>query len=164
MTDFDPRCLKLEITESVVMENADLAITMLNQLRELGIQLSIDDFGTGYSSLSYLHRFPVNNLKVDRSFISGMSLGDENLEIVRSITMLARNLGMEVIAEGIETKEQLAQLRALSCGYGQGYLFSKPLEAEAAGLLIQDSQLKPLSDWTESQKDNSKYFDSALVM
>jgi diguanylate cyclase (GGDEF)-like protein len=163
-TDLDPRCLKLEITESVVMENADLAITILNQLRELGIQLSIDDFGTGYSSLSYLHRFPVNHLKIDRSFISGMSLGDENLEIVRSITMLARNLGMEVIAEGIETKEQLAQLRALSCRFGQGYLFSKPLEAEAAGLLIQRDRPVASSHWTESHNDNNKYVNSSLVM
>jgi diguanylate cyclase (GGDEF)-like protein len=162
VTDFDPRCLKLEITESVVMDNADLAITMLHRLRELGIQLSIDDFGTGYSSLSYLHRFPVDNLKIDRSFISGMSLGDENLEIVRSITMLARNLGMEVIAEGIETKEQLAQLRALSCRFGQGYLFSKPLEAEAAALLIQKDRSIALPDWTEPQKDNS--LNSSLVM
>jgi diguanylate cyclase (GGDEF)-like protein len=164
VTDLDPRCLKLEITESVVMENADLAITMLNQLRELGIQLSIDDFGTGYSSLSYLHRFPVNNLKIDGSFIGGMSLGDENLEIVRSITMLARNLGMEVVAEGIETKEQLAQLRALSCKFGQGYLFSKPLEAEAAALLIQGDRPVALSHWTESHNDNNKYVNSSLVM
>ncbi len=136
-TNFDPRALKLEITESVVMDNPDLAIRILNQLHDLGIELSIDDFGTGYSSLSYLHRFPVNNLKIDRSFISGMGLGDENLEIVRTITMLARNLGMKVIAEGIETKEQLAQLRALSCELGQGYLFSKPMDAESVDALMQ---------------------------
>ncbi|HEX8130066.1 MAG TPA: EAL domain-containing protein [Pyrinomonadaceae bacterium] len=166
-TGLDPRSLKLEITESVVMENADLAITMLNQLHELGIQLSIDDFGTGYSSLSYLHRFPVSNLKIDRSFISRMSLGDENLEIVRTIIMLARNLGMEVIAEGIETEEQLAQLRALSCGFGQGYLFSMPLPAESAVALLPQDQETPaaLSSQTNPHGEaESKYLYSSLVM
>jgi diguanylate cyclase (GGDEF)-like protein len=137
-TDFDPRCLRLEITESVVMENAEQAAHMLSQLRELGVHLSIDDFGTGYSSLSYLHRFPVTTLKIDRSFISRMGAGDENLEIVRTIMTLASNLGMEVIAEGVETKEQLAQLRALKCDYGQGYLFSRPVQSADAEQLIQE--------------------------
>jgi diguanylate cyclase (GGDEF)-like protein len=166
-TGLDPRSLKLEITESVVMDNADLAINMLKQLHELGIQLSIDDFGTGYSSLSYLHRFPVNNLKIDRSFISRMGLGDENLEIVRTIIMLARNLSMEVIAEGIETEEQLAQLRALSCGFGQGYLFSMPLAAESATALIQQDQQKAnaLSSPTDAHREgDNKYISSSLVM
>jgi len=164
-TNFDPRALKLEITESVVMDNPDLAIRILNQLHDLGIELSIDDFGTGYSSLSYLHRFPVNNLKIDRSFISGMGLGDENLEIVRTITMLARNLGMKVIAEGIETKEQLAQLRALSCELGQGYLFSKPMDAESVDALMRKDQQDSLPYSIElHQKDNNKYLDSSLVM
>jgi EAL domain-containing protein (putative c-di-GMP-specific phosphodiesterase class I) len=94
------------------------------------VHLSIDDFGTGYSSLSYLHRFPVNTLKIDRSFIGRMATGDENSEIVRTICTLANNLGMEVVAEGIETREQLELLRSLKCEYGQGYLFSKPLDAE----------------------------------
>ncbi len=164
-TELDPRCLKLEITESVVMDNPELAITILNKLHEFGIELSIDDFGTGYSSLSYLHRFPVNDLKIDRSFISGMGLGDENLEIVRTITVLARNLGMKVIAEGIETKEQLAQLRALSCELGQGYLFSEPVDAESLASFIQKDQQNSLLNSIEfSQKDNSKYLDSSLVM
>jgi diguanylate cyclase (GGDEF)-like protein len=166
-TGLDPRSLKLEITESVVMENADLAINMLKQLRALGVQLSIDDFGTGYSSLSYLHRFPVNNLKIDRSFISRMGLGDENLEIVRTVIMLARNLGMEVIAEGIETKEQLAQLRALSCGFGQGYLFSMPLAAASAtALMLQGQQTPPaLSSPTDAHPEgDNKYLYSSLVM
>ncbi|MCA1635727.1 MAG: EAL domain-containing protein [Acidobacteria bacterium] len=166
-TGLDPRSLKLEITESVVMDNADLAINMLQQLHNLGIQLSIDDFGTGYSSLSYLHRFPVNNLKIDRSFISRMGLGDENLEIVRTIIMLARNLGMEVIAEGIETKEQLAQLRALSCSFGQGYLFSVPLDAESAVALIRQVQQNAaaLPSPADAPRDgDSKYLYSSLVM
>jgi diguanylate cyclase (GGDEF)-like protein len=123
----NPHCLKLEITESVVMENAETATAMFKELRALGVQLSIDDFGTGYSSLSYLHRFPVNYLKIDRSFVGRMTENDDNAEIVRTIVTLARNLGMEVIAEGIETAAQNEQLKALGCEYGQGYLFSRPV-------------------------------------
>lgn len=144
-TDFDPRWLRLEITESVVMENAEAATSMLLQLRELGAHLSIDDFGTGYSSLSYLHRFPVTTLKIDRSFIGRMGEGDENSEIVRTIMTLANNLGMEVVAEGVETEEQLAQLRTLKCEYGQGYLFSRPVNAEAAEMLILDRSPKAIA-------------------
>jgi len=162
-TDFDARSLKLEITETVVMANADLAITILEQLHALGIQLSIDDFGTGYSSLSYLHRFPAQILKIDRSFIGRMGLGDENLEIVRTIIMLARNLGMEVIAEGVETKEQLAQLRALSCGYGQGYLFSVPLDAESAAALLQQGRPDSTASSYKAEP-HGKHLDSSLVM
>lgn len=138
-TGFNPTCLRLEITETVVMENAELATNTLLQLRKLGVHLSIDDFGTGYSSLSYLHRFPVNTLKIDRSFISRMANGDENSEIVRTICTLANNLGMEVVAEGVETREQLALLRTLKCEYGQGYLFSRPVDAEkATALALED--------------------------
>jgi len=108
--------------------------------------LSIDDFGTGYSSLSYLHRFPVNTLKIDRSFIGRMSKGNENSEIVRTICTLANNLGMEVVAEGVETREQLELLRLLKCEYGQGYLFAKPLDAETATrLIIEDPSREILS-------------------
>jgi EAL domain-containing protein (putative c-di-GMP-specific phosphodiesterase class I) len=136
-TGFDAHNLKLEITESVVMENASVATATLGQLGELGIKLYIDDFGTGYSSLSYLHRFPVGTLKIDRSFVSRMNAQDENLEIIRTIIQLAHNLRMEVIAEGVETGEQLAQLKGLKCEYGQGYLFSEPVDAEMAGALIK---------------------------
>ncbi len=124
-----PHCLKLEITESVVMENAEAAAMMFKQLRSVGVQLSIDDFGTGYSSLSYLHRFPLNYLKIDRSFVSRLTTDNDN-SIVRTISTLARNLGMEVIAEGIETDEQYQQLKALGCEYGQGYLFSRPVDSD----------------------------------
>jgi EAL domain-containing protein (putative c-di-GMP-specific phosphodiesterase class I) len=109
---------------------------MLGQLRALGVEISIDDFGTGYSSLSYLHRFPISTLKVDRSFVSSMTDNQENLEIVRTIVGLARNLKMEVVAEGVETADQVAKLRALGCEYGQGYYFSKALNAEKAVRLL----------------------------
>jgi diguanylate cyclase (GGDEF)-like protein len=139
-TGLPPHLLKLEITESAVMDNAETAASMLRQLRDIGIQLSIDDFGTGYSSLSYLHRFPVDTLKIDRSFVSRMGEGDENAEIVRTIITLASNLGMAVIAEGVETEEQHAQLSALKCEYGQGYLYSRAVDAVAAQELIRQSQ------------------------
>jgi diguanylate cyclase (GGDEF)-like protein/PAS domain S-box-containing protein len=135
-TGLDARALKLEITESVLMESPDTAAALLQQLRELGAALHLDDFGTGYSSLSYLHRFPIDGLKIDRSFVSQMAGGGKSLELVRSIIALARNLGLGVVAEGIETAEQAAQLRALDCEQGQGYLFSKPVESGAAGELI----------------------------
>jgi diguanylate cyclase (GGDEF)-like protein/PAS domain S-box-containing protein len=137
-TNVEPHSLKLEITESMVMENFETAIEMLNQLRTLGIELSIDDFGTGYSSLSYLHRFPISTLKIDRSFVSRMSDNNENAEIVRTILMLARSLKMDVVAEGVETKDQLTQLAMLECEYGQGYYFSKPLDSEGAARLLAE--------------------------
>ncbi|MBV8882539.1 MAG: EAL domain-containing protein [Chroococcidiopsidaceae cyanobacterium CP_BM_RX_35] len=132
----DPRTLKLELTESAIVENVESANLMLAQLRKLGIQLCMDDFGTGYSSLSYLHRFPIDMLKIDRSFVSRMSLDNENSEIVRTIVTLAHNLGMNMTAEGVETAEQLALLKELKCEYGQGYFFSKPINSEAATALI----------------------------
>jgi diguanylate cyclase (GGDEF)-like protein/PAS domain S-box-containing protein len=138
-TKLDPRSLKLEITESVVMENIENATEMLKQLRGLGVRLSIDDFGTGYSSLSYLHRFPIDTLKIDRSFVIRMVDNNENIEIVRTILMLAKNLGMDVVAEGVETKEQLALLRKLGCENGQGYFFSKPTSVSGAEKLISDT-------------------------
>ncbi|HYP01144.1 MAG TPA: EAL domain-containing protein, partial [Pyrinomonadaceae bacterium] len=138
-TKINPEGLKLEITESAVMDDVDTATEMLKKLRALGVKLSIDDFGTGYSSLSYLHRFPIDTLKVDRSFVVNMSEDSENVEIVRTIVSLAQNLGMNVIAEGVETKEQLAALRKLGCENGQGYLFSKPVDAKSAENLICDT-------------------------
>lgn len=137
-TGIDAHCLKLEITESAIMENTESAMDMLLQLKAMGIQLSVDDFGTGYSSLGYLYRFPMDVLKIDRSFVSRVDVDGEKLELVRTIITLAWNLGMDVVAEGVETTKQLAQLKALKCEYGQGFLFSKPLpRLEAAKLIPQ---------------------------
>ena len=138
-TGLDPARLKLEITESVIVENAARAVDMLTRLRALGVQLHMDDFGTGYSSLSYLHRFQIDTLKIDRSFIHAMGDQGENSEIVRTIVTLARNLGIDVIAEGVETNQQLAQLRALGCGQVQGFLFSRPVPREAVPALLEQA-------------------------
>ena len=138
-TGVKPQSVKLEITESVVMENVDTATDMLRQLRGLGVKLAIDDFGTGYSSLSYLHRFPIDTLKIDRSFVTRMSENNENTEIVRTIVVLAQNLGMDVVAEGVETNEQLVLLQKLGCENGQGYFFSKPVNADGAEKIIAET-------------------------
>ena len=137
-TGLEARFLRLEVTESHVMENSQMAITIMNRLRELGIQLSIDDFGTGYSSLSYLQRLPINYLKIDRSFINLMNSNHENGEIVRAIVMLAKNLNMQVIAEGIETEEQALQLINLDCPFGQGFFYSKPTSAAQAEAILEN--------------------------
>lgn len=139
-TDCQPNCLKLEITETVIMENVILATTVLNQLKNRNIKLSIDDFGTGYSSLSYLHQFPINSLKIDRSFVSQLDsdMTGQSLKIVSAITALAHNLGLDIVAEGIETQEQMQQLKQLKCEKGQGYLFSKPVDSYQATKLLHN--------------------------
>ncbi len=131
--------LQLEITESTLMEGKQETIDLLKKIRKRGVTLSIDDFGTGYSSLRYLHRFPLNNLKIDRSFVQGMLDEKENFEIVKTIIALARTLKMDVIAEGVETLKQLKVLKALNCKIGQGYLFSKPLDSDSIELLLDGS-------------------------
>jgi len=128
--------LKLEITESTVMADPAAAVEMLQQIKALGIRLAIDDFGTGYSSLSYLHRFPLDTLKIDRSFISGMGDDGEGMEIARTILPMANNLRLDVVAEGVETVQQVAMLRKLHCKYAQGFYFSKPLSAEGTAALL----------------------------
>lgn len=129
--------LKLEVTESVIMHNPEATARTLMELKDLGVTLSIDDFGTGYSSLSYLHRFPFDTLKIDRSFIVSMEEKRENLEIIRTIAVLAHTLGMDVIAEGVENAAQLKRLRGLGLEYGQGFLFSRPLDEAAAGEVLR---------------------------
>jgi diguanylate cyclase (GGDEF)-like protein/PAS domain S-box-containing protein len=135
-TGLAPKQLKLEITESSIMQDAVSAAKVLTQLKARNVQISIDDFGTGYSSLSRLHEFPIDTLKIDRSFISLISRSGEKTELVQAIIILAHSLGMDVVAEGVETTEQLARLRQLQCEYGQGYLFSKPLTQQAVVMLL----------------------------
>jgi Amt family ammonium transporter len=134
--------LKLELTESAVMENPQSAVNQLNQLRDIGIQLWIDDFGTGYSSLSYLKRFPINGLKIDRSFVSGKEGKKENMEIVKMIIGLARTLNIKVVAEGVENLKQLSELKQMSCDSAQGFFFSKPVDGQAATAMVQDMKCR----------------------
>ncbi|PSB28033.1 two-component system response regulator [Stenomitos frigidus] len=135
-TQLTPQQLKLEITESAIMENAQAAGSILQALRKQQIQLSIDDFGTGYSSLSYLHSFPVDTLKIDRSFIKQMGEHSDSLGLVPLIINIAQKMGMTVVAEGIETQTQLDHLKALNCDFGQGFLFFKPLEPDKVSALF----------------------------
>ncbi len=137
-TKLNPQSLKLEITESAIMENIESAAQTIIQLKNLGIQLYIDDFGTGYSSLSFIHRFPFDALKIDTSFIRKIDTTGENLEIIKTIVALAQNLGIYIVAEGVETDVQLQKLREMGCinGQGQGYFFSKPLNPEDVQLLL----------------------------
>jgi diguanylate cyclase (GGDEF)-like protein/PAS domain S-box-containing protein len=137
-TGLSPRQLKLEVTESTVMEHSDRSLKVLQELDELGIALSTDDFGTGYSSLSYLQRFPFERLKIDRSFINIMDNDEKSGAIVKTILMLGENLNIEVVAEGIETFSQLEKLRALGCTTGQGYLFSRPVDRETAENFLEN--------------------------
>jgi diguanylate cyclase (GGDEF)-like protein/PAS domain S-box-containing protein len=134
-TGLDPKTLKLEITESIVMDN-NAAIATIKRLKALGIQISIDDFGTGYSSLSYLHRFPFDVIKIDRTFTSRMATDRESLSIVKTITALALELGKSVIAEGVEEEEHQRILSEIGCQYGQGYLYSKPIDSASANALL----------------------------
>jgi diguanylate cyclase (GGDEF)-like protein/PAS domain S-box-containing protein len=136
----DPRHLKLEITESIVMRNAESAIASLHALKALGIQLAIDDFGTGYSSLAYLKRFPVDTLKIDRSFVDGLGNDPQDTAIVRSVVALAKSLHLSITGEGVETVTQQAHLRALGCERGQGYLFARPVPADDCAALIRDDR------------------------
>jgi predicted signal transduction protein with EAL and GGDEF domain len=135
-----PSSIRLEITESMIMGDAERSVKILAELKELGVHLSIDDFGTGYSSLSYLHRFPADTLKIDRSFVSRMDDSPECFQIINSIMSLARNLKMNVIAEGPETEAHVQHLQGLNCDYGQGYFFSRPVDAAKIEQLLS-------SDW-----------------
>jgi diguanylate cyclase (GGDEF)-like protein len=136
-TGVQPGTVELEITESTILQQSAAVMDMLGRLKALGVRLHVDDFGTGYSSLSYLHRLPMDALKIDRSFVSGN--GDDQLQIVRTIVAMAHALGVEVVTEGIENAGVLAQLRALRCEYGQGYLFARPACAEEAEALLDSA-------------------------
>ncbi|GAC1348508.1 MAG: hypothetical protein NVSMB18_36900 [Acetobacteraceae bacterium] len=132
-------CLKLEITESVIMRDAETTIRTLWELKDLGLHLAVDDFGTGYSSLSYLKRLPLDVLKIDRSFVSGIGINQEDTAIIQAIMAMAKSLNLKVTGEGIETAEQATLLGEWGCDRGQGYLFSKPLDSQTAGALLEAS-------------------------
>ena len=136
-----PNSLVLEVTEGALMQDFDAAIKLMRRLRDMGIRISMDDFGTGYSSLSYLHKFPFDNLKIDQSFIFRFA---EDSEIVRTILLMGHALGLRVVAEGVETLENVSDLRALECDYGQGYYFSKPVTAQEATALLEKYEHVPL--------------------
>lgn len=135
-TGLDPTNLVIELTETALIENADTAVAMLDRIREFGVRVHLDDFGNGYSSLSYLQRFPIDRLKIDKSFVAGLASSREDQAIVKAILSLADSLGKGVIAEGIETSDQLERLRGMDCGYGQGYLFSRALAHGPASALV----------------------------
>jgi diguanylate cyclase (GGDEF)-like protein len=137
-TGLDARSLRLEITESVLMDNPALANARLEKLRDLGIQLQIDDFGTGLSSLGYLQNFPIRTIKIDKSFVREMSESGGDFGLIKTILSMAHDLGMDAIAEGVETEEQLSELRQLQCEYVQGYLCSRPLDAASAGRFLKE--------------------------
>jgi len=139
-TGLAPNSLRLELTESVTMRDEERTTQILSELRKLGVRLCIDDFGTGYSSLSYLRRFALDILKIDRSFVSDMLINGESQEIVKTILSLGSNLGMKVIAEGVETAEQASQLKSLGCEFAQGYFFSKPLDPVAVARTLVASE------------------------
>jgi EAL domain-containing protein (putative c-di-GMP-specific phosphodiesterase class I) len=131
-----PHTLRLEITESVTIQNAQQAIEILHRLRQFGVRVSIDDFGTGYSSLSYLHQLPFDTLKIDRAFVSALQSRSDGGQIVQTILDLAKNLSLDVIAEGTESEEHVNILHQMGCGYAQGYFFSLPLDETAANEML----------------------------
>jgi EAL domain-containing protein (putative c-di-GMP-specific phosphodiesterase class I) len=136
-TGLAPDTLVLEITESMIMEDAEYNVDVLGRLKDLGVRIAVDDFGTGYSNLAYLKRFPMDMVKIDKSFVDGLGEKPEDTAIVEAVISLAHALGLRTVAEGIETTEQLERLRDLGCELGQGYYFSEALPAhEASGLLL----------------------------
>jgi EAL domain-containing protein (putative c-di-GMP-specific phosphodiesterase class I) len=138
-TQLEPSLLVMEVTESVIMNNAEVAMACLQQLRELGVGLAIDDFGTGYSSLSQLQRFPVDVLKIDRSFTSGLSHDTNSAALAKTIIALGNMLTLRTVAEGVETAQQHDRLRELGCGMGQGFLFSHPVDAEVLRRMLDST-------------------------
>jgi diguanylate cyclase (GGDEF)-like protein len=138
-TGLDPKSLRIEVTESSIVEDHDRTASTLRRLKDLDVSLEIDDFGTGYSSLSRLHEYPFSTVKIDRSFVKDLDTEPESLHLVETILRLAEGLGLSVIAEGIETQEQLAKLTSLGCGYGQGYYFSRPADSHSTQKAIQQA-------------------------
>jgi EAL domain-containing protein (putative c-di-GMP-specific phosphodiesterase class I) len=136
-TGLHPQFLKLEITENVILEDNQLTIEVFKELQKLGIQVQIDDFGVGYSSLNYLSQFPINALKIDRSFVRHMLDDNNQMEIVQAIVMLTQRLGVDVIAEGVESTGQMDILESIGCEFGQGYLVSRPMDSQASQKIME---------------------------
>jgi EAL domain-containing protein (putative c-di-GMP-specific phosphodiesterase class I) len=149
-TGLDPKYLELELTESVLMKHVDSAASILHTLRNRGIRIAIDDFGTGYSSLSYLRKFPVDALKIDQSFVRQVTTEGDDATIVTAIIGMARNLGLRVIAEGVETHKELEFLQASRCDEGQGFYFSRPVPPQHFAKLLRAGDLKPRDILSES--------------
>jgi EAL domain-containing protein (putative c-di-GMP-specific phosphodiesterase class I) len=135
----DPSCLSFEITESVLMEDVEFSIESLVGLKALGVRMAVDDFGTGYSSLAYLKRLPLDSLKIDRAFVDGLGTDPNDSAIVAAVVAMAGALGLAVTAEGVETDQQLDELRRLGCAFAQGYRFARPLDAEAFAEFVRRS-------------------------
>ena len=142
-TGLSPRSLRLEVTESLLMDKHPAVADTMTGLRAMGVRIDLDDFGTGYSSLSYLHQFPIDTLKIDRSFVARMGVTEEGVQIVNTILSLAQSLDMEVVAEGVETAEQLQLLRGLHCGFAQGYHMSRPIDGERFAALLSERRSWP---------------------
>jgi len=150
-TGLDPRSLRIELTESSILEDYESTLVTVQRIKALNVSLEIDDFGTGYSSLSRLREFPFDTVKIDRSFITGLETETQSLQLVKMILTMAKSLGLSVVAEGIETREQHDTLVTLGCGHGQGYYFAKPADAEAVEKAIREwARLEPGSPPTES--------------
>jgi EAL domain-containing protein (putative c-di-GMP-specific phosphodiesterase class I) len=163
-TGLEPRFLELELTESMVMNDVDNAITILRNLKGLGIHIAIDDFGTGYSSLSYLRRFPIDVLKIDQSFVNDLMVDADDAAIVVSIISLAHSLRLQVVAEGVENAEQLAFLRAHGCDQMQGYHFSRPIAADEFECLLQaDQPFSTTTSFTATQAASNASAMKALL-
>ena len=142
-------CLHLEVTESMIMHDPKTAIAVLSELRQLGVKIDIDDFGTGYSSLSCLHEFPIDVLKIDRTFIANLKRVRDFAALLHAVLTLADNLGLQVVAEGIEDADQLTLLQALGCEYGQGYFFAKPMPAEEIENFVRSTCKRTLNEFEE---------------
>ena len=141
-TGLPPECLEIELTENVLMDNLDLAVSLLERLKATGLKLSLDDFGTGYASLTHLKRLPVDTVKIDRSFIQDLTTNEDDMAITRAVIAMAQALRLTVIAEGVETYEQLQHLRLLGCHQMQGYFVNKPMPAEEFAELLGGSAIQ----------------------
>ena len=146
-TGLDPQCVKLEITENILMDDMEVVIPKLKELRRLGVRIAIDDFGTGYSSLSYLQQFPINTLKIDRSFVGDIRADESDASIINAIVAMARGLKLDLIAEGVENRTQLRYLHSQGCSEVQGFIFSAPVPADQVkGLLLEDPYRELVTD------------------